>query len=80
MAAAGALAIVLALAAGPAAATPLTFQGPQYVDPGLAGGEPLVIADTMHGTLLYTSHEGTTHLYRPGLVTTQPTFETHYRD
>jgi hypothetical protein len=50
------------------------------VDPGLAGGEPLVFADTLHRTLLYTSHEGTTHLYRPGLVTTQPAFETNYRD
>jgi hypothetical protein len=76
-----ALAAAVALAAPvSASAAPLTFQGPQYVDPGLAGGEPLVLADTLHRTLLYTSHEGTTHLYRPGLVTTQPTFETNYRD
>ena len=34
----------------------------------LAGGEPLVFADTAHHTLIYTSHEGTTHLYRRGLV------------
>jgi hypothetical protein len=39
-----------------------------YVDQHLAGGEPEVIADTLHGTLVYSSHEGTTHLYRNGLV------------
>jgi hypothetical protein len=39
-----------------------------------------VIADPAHHDLLYTSHEGTTHLYRPGLVTTEPAFETNYRD
>src|SRR5207237_103754 len=33
-----------------------------------AGGEPEVFADTLHGRLIYTSHEGTTHLYRDGLV------------
>jgi len=44
------------------------FSAPQYVDTTLAGGEPFVIADAAHGTLVYTSHEGTTHLYRNGLV------------
>src|SRR5207249_3429000 len=29
---------------------------------------PLVLADTLHATLVYTSHEGTTHLYRDGLT------------
>jgi hypothetical protein len=72
-----AAALALAL---PAGALGLGFQGPQYVDPGLAGGEPLVLADPQHGDLLYTSHEGTTHLYRPGLVTSEPAFETNYRD
>jgi hypothetical protein len=71
---------VVAMFALPAAAFGLGFQGPQYVDPGLAGGEPLVFADLQHGDLLYTSHEGTTHLYRPGLVTSEPAFETNYRD
>src|SRR5438270_11452031 len=40
-----------------------------YVDSQLAGGEPTVMADPVHGTIIYTSHEGTTHLYRNGLVT-----------
>src|SRR5437899_6051706 len=60
------------LAVSPAAGAPLGFSKPILVDPGLAGGEPLVLADPLHGTLIYTSHEGTTHLYRNGLVTTEP--------
>src|SRR6266487_1299024 len=44
------------------------FGTPQFVDRDLAGGEPFVLADTLHGTLVYTSHEGTTHLYRDGLT------------
>ncbi len=55
-------------AAGFAKATPLGFAPPAYVDQTLAGGEPEVYADALHGTLIYTSHEGTTHLYRDGLV------------
>jgi hypothetical protein len=54
-----------ASAAGPATAT---FAAPVYVDQTLAGGEPTIFADTLHGRLIYTSHEGTTHLYRDGLV------------
>lgn len=27
-----------------------------------------MFADTLHGTLVYTAHEGTTHLYRDGIV------------
>src|SRR5438067_68542 len=45
-----------------------TFAPPVYVDQQLAGGEPEVFADTLHGRLIYSSHEGTTHLYRDGLV------------
>src|SRR4051795_1988130 len=70
-----ALAVLAALAAalatgGVAQAAPsgLGFRPPIFVDRGLAGGEPLVFADPVHHTLVYTSHEGTTHLYRPGLV------------
>jgi len=48
--------------------TPAHFAPPQYVDQQLAGGEPEVFADSLHGTLIYTAHEGTTHLYRDGLV------------
>ncbi|TMM10306.1 MAG: hypothetical protein E6F98_12905 [Actinobacteria bacterium] len=54
-----------ASAAGPSTAT---FAAPVYVDQTLAGGEPTIFADTLHGRLIYTSHEGTTHLYRDGLV------------
>jgi hypothetical protein len=51
--------------AGPS--TP-TFAAPLYVDQTLAGGEPEVFADTLHGRLIYTAHEGTTHLYRDAIV------------
>src|SRR4051812_4847633 len=44
------------------------FDKPVYVDTELAGGEPLVFADYKHGTIIYSSHEGTTHLYRPGFT------------
>src|SRR5881227_2758315 len=54
-----------ASAAGPSAPT---FAPPAYVDQQLAGGEPEVFADSLHGTFIYTSHEGTTHLYRDGIV------------
>jgi hypothetical protein len=37
------------------------------VDRELAGGEPLVFYDAVHKSYIYTAHEGTTHLYRPGL-------------
>jgi hypothetical protein len=36
------------------------FGPPVYVDQQLAGGEPEAIADTLHGKLVYTAHEGTT--------------------
>jgi len=66
---AGAL-LAAALAVGSAASsTPKPgFSSPQYVDTALAGGEPLIMANPLHGTLVYSSHEGTTHLYRDGLV------------
>ena len=55
--------------AGQAGKTPgVKFAPAVYVDQALAGGEPEVIADPMHGTLIYTAHEGTTHLYRDGIV------------
>jgi hypothetical protein len=64
---AAALATGLASAKAAAPAAP-TFAPPVYVDQELAGGEPTIFADTLHGTLIYTSHEGTTHLYRDGIV------------
>src|SRR3954463_14596768 len=51
-------------AAGPA----IGSDKPVFVDSQLAGGEPLVFADYKHGTIIYSSHEGTTHLYRPGFT------------
>src|SRR5439155_10045758 len=53
------------IAAGPSGPT---FAQPISIDQQLAGGEPEVFADTLKGTLIYTAHEGTTHLYRNGLV------------
>jgi hypothetical protein len=65
----GALLLVLGVAlADQAGAAGLGFAKRQYVDHKLAGGEPFVLADNVHKTLLYTAHEGTTHIYRPGLV------------
>src|SRR2546426_1103797 len=62
-------------------AASLGFARPTYVDQNPAGGEPLVTADPVHGTLVYTSHEGTTHLYQPGLATSSVLpFLVGYRD
>jgi hypothetical protein len=62
-------ALTLAVAgAGAATSNPVRFGPPVYVDQQLAGGEPEVFADVLHGTLIYTAHEGTTHLYRDGIV------------
>src|SRR5918912_141886 len=40
----------------------------QFIDRELAGGEPLVMYDAAHKSYIYTAHEGTTHLYQPGLA------------
>src|SRR5204863_5394448 len=53
---------------GSAAPAAPAFAPPAYVDQGLAGGEPTVFDDALHGRLIYTAHEGTTHLYRDGIV------------
>ncbi len=63
---------VLALVPSHAAAEPDGYTLPSYVDTTLAGGEPLVMADNVHHTLVYTSHEGTTHLYRTGATSVAP--------
>src|SRR3954453_20757550 len=78
-----ATALVLAALGAPglAGAAPLHFAAPIFVDQDLAGGEPLVSADPTHGTLIYTSHEGTTHLYAPGLTSSSVLpFLANYRD
>jgi hypothetical protein len=73
------LALVLVALAVPSAASAVGFSQPLFVDRELAGGEPLVIADPVHHTLVYTSHEGTTHLYRPGIFAPLP-FVVNYRN
>src|SRR5436309_15696363 len=45
-----------------------TFAPPVYVDQQPAGREPEVFADPKHGTLIYTAHEGATHLSRDGIL------------
>jgi hypothetical protein len=46
------------------------FSPPVFVDSSKAGGEPLILHSTKYGTLVYSSHEGTTHLDRSGAVGT----------
>jgi hypothetical protein len=58
----------LALAAASPAGAAVSFKS-SFVDSQLAGGEPTVMADPIHHDIVYTAHEGTTHLYRNGLVT-----------
>ena len=62
--------LVFAALPGGSAAGPSVpaFAPPVYVDQQLAGGEPEIFADALHGRLIYSSHEGTTHLYRDGIV------------
>ena len=65
----GLIALAAALpGSGRAGTAAPTFAAPVYVDQQLAGGEPEVFADTLHGRLIYSAHEGTTHLYRDGIV------------
>lgn len=68
------------VAATAAQAAPTGFSKPTFVSTTLAGGEPLVFADTMHGSLVYTSHEGTTHLYRNGVASIPVQWLANYRD
>jgi hypothetical protein len=75
----GLIVCALVALAVPSSAGAVGFSAPQFVDRELAGGEPLVIADPHHHTLVYTSHEGTTHLYRPGIFAPLP-FGVNYRN
>jgi len=55
--------------AGPAAARGgISFAPPSFVDQVKAGGEPGIIHSSKFGNLIYTSHEGTTHVDREGAV------------
>ena len=76
-----AAAVTAAVLAPSAAAAPLTFEPPRYIDPSYPGGEPVLFTDTIHHTLVLSSHEGTTHIYRPGLPASH-TFQyaTEYRN
>jgi len=67
-------------AAATANADQIGFAKKQFISSTLAGGEPLAFADTKHGTLIYTSHEGTTHLYRNGFATIPVEWLANYRD
>src|SRR4051794_11152662 len=64
----GALLVSLAIASGAQAAS-FAFGTPSYVDSSgsLAGGVPVLATDPIHHTIIYSSHEGTTHIYRVGL-------------
>ncbi|MFL5796406.1 MAG: hypothetical protein ACJ77A_00535 [Actinomycetota bacterium] len=65
-----------------ATSTKVGFGTPVYVDQELAGGEPEAIA-TGQGTLVYTAHEGTTHLFRDGVLGSpggDGDFVTNYRN
>jgi hypothetical protein len=68
VAAAGAM-LASAVASAPAPAAPFGFAAPAYVDSSgrLAGGEPVLTTDPVHHTIVYSSHEGTTHIYKQGL-------------
>jgi hypothetical protein len=57
-----ALALALAGAGRSASAGTVHFSTPLYVDQHLSGGEPTIMANPAHGTLVYTAHEGTTHV------------------
>lgn len=45
----------------------LAFSTPVYVDTTRAGGEPVLLNTGKLGTLVYSSHQGLTHLYRNGI-------------
>jgi hypothetical protein len=68
-------------AAAPAAAAPLAFAPPITLSDQLAGGEPVLLTDPVHHTIVYSSHEGTTHIYKAGFASqTTFTFLTGYRN
>jgi hypothetical protein len=46
----------------------VAFSGPTFVDFARAGGEPSLIYSNRFGDLVYTAHEGTTHIDRAGLT------------
>src|SRR4051794_29652159 len=74
------LIVALGCWAAPAGAADLAFHPAQFVDQQLGGGEPIAFSDLKHGTVIYTAHEGTTHLYRNGLGASLEDFVLSYRN
>ena len=69
------------LAPATATAAPLAFAPPFYLSDQLAGGEPVLLTDPIHHTIVYSSHEGTTHIYKMGFASqTTFTFLAGYRN
>jgi hypothetical protein len=62
------IAVLLPLGAVWADGPTVGFAPPVFVSRELGGGEPIVLADHVHHTLIYSSHEGTTLLFRDGLA------------
>lgn len=60
----GSAALAAPTAPAQAASPAIGFTTPQFVDNSLGGGEPFVIASPKFHTLVFSSHEGTTHIYR----------------
>lgn len=63
------MSVLAAVAPTAAQAAQLGFGRPVFVDRSLGGGEPSVAYAVKSGLLVYTSHEGTTHLFTSGLPT-----------
>src|SRR5204862_6331067 len=73
----------LMLLPGPARAAQFGFAAPTFVDKTLAGGEPSVAYATKSGLLVYTAHEGTTHLFSsniPGAPAESGAWLANYRN
>src|SRR3954470_12941228 len=74
-------AVAACLAPAGAAAAPLAFAPPLMLSDQLAGGEPVLLTDPVHHTIVYSSHEGTTHIYKAGFASqTTFTFLAGYRN
>jgi hypothetical protein len=75
--------LVAALPAAGKSANQPGFGKPVFLDQQLAGGEPFVIYSHVGHDLIYSSHEGTTHLFRDGVIEAPAgtaSFADHYRN
>jgi hypothetical protein len=59
--------LIVAGGAASAAAAGVSFSRPSFVDMARAGGEPSVIHSDRFGNLVYSAHEGDTHIDRIGI-------------